>query len=103
MTRRKYKEYWTEVKRVVNLAGEPFVKQTTCCCGDPGGKRKDCAKAMGNKTPCRWWIRPPPMETSGGGIRESRERAGVCPANGGAGAATPRPRGQPPRRLTHGP
>lgn len=49
MTRRKWLEYWTEVKQVVN--GE--VKQTICCCEAPGASRKGCAIVSGNKTPCR--------------------------------------------------
>lgn len=47
-TLRKVREYWTEVKRIVD--GE--VKQTTCCKA-PGDTPKACAKATGNKTPCR--------------------------------------------------
>jgi hypothetical protein len=49
MTKRKILEYWTEVKRIVN--GE--VKQTACCCKDPGESRRDCMLKSGNKTPCR--------------------------------------------------
>ena len=49
MTKRKRYEFWTEVKRIVN--GE--VKQTVCCCKDPGAKPRQCADAAGNKTPCR--------------------------------------------------
>jgi hypothetical protein len=49
MTRRKWMEFWTEVKRIVN--GE--VKQTTCCCAAAGYSPKDCARVQGNKTPCR--------------------------------------------------
>jgi very-short-patch-repair endonuclease len=48
-TRRKVREYWTEVKRVVD--GE--VKQTTCCCASPGSTSKECRKVSGNKTACR--------------------------------------------------
>lgn len=48
-TRRKVREFWTETKRIVD--GE--VKQTTCCCKQPGGKAKVCSEASGNKTPCR--------------------------------------------------
>ncbi len=49
VTRRKVRDYWTEVKRIVR--GE--VKQTTCCCAAPGAKPKECAVVSGNKTPCR--------------------------------------------------
>lgn len=49
MTRRRWLEYWTEVKRVVG--GE--VVQTTCCCAEPGSHRRACSDAAGNKTPCR--------------------------------------------------
>ncbi len=48
-TRRRVRGLWTEVKRIVD--GE--VKQTTCCCADPGGAPAECAKAAGNKTRCR--------------------------------------------------
>lgn len=48
-TFRKYKDYWTEVKRIVN--GE--VKQTCCCCAGPGLTRRECSSKAGNKTPCR--------------------------------------------------
>lgn len=53
MTKRKYKKYWTEVKRVVEVDGEPVVKQTTCCCAAPGETPKGCSVVAGNKTPCR--------------------------------------------------
>ena len=54
MTRREYKEFWTEVKRVVVAEdGEPAVKQTICCCADPGMTRRQCADKAGNMTPCR--------------------------------------------------
>jgi hypothetical protein len=49
VTKRKRLTYWTEVKRIVN--GE--VKQTVCCCANPGATPKECAKTAGNKTPCR--------------------------------------------------
>ena len=52
-TRRKVREHWTEVKRVIWRNGEPVVKQTTCCCADPGAARRACAEAAGNKSPCR--------------------------------------------------
>lgn len=48
-TRRVIKIYWMEVKRIVN--GE--VKQTTCCCADPGMTAKECQAKSGNKTRCR--------------------------------------------------
>lgn len=53
MTKRKHLEYWTEVKQIVVIAGEPVVKQTTCCCAAPGSTRKGCSIVAGNKTPCR--------------------------------------------------
>lgn len=53
MTRRTYLKYWTEVKRIVVVDGEPHVKQTCCCCKDPGASRRDCMLRAGNKTPCR--------------------------------------------------
>lgn len=46
---RKTREHWTETKRIVN--GE--VKVTTCACRAPAAKRRECADATGNKTPCR--------------------------------------------------
>ena len=47
-------ELWTRVQRVIiDPDGNPQVKDTTCCCGAPGGMRRLCARAMGNKTPCR--------------------------------------------------
>lgn len=49
MTRRKVRDYWTEVKRVV----DGKVKQTTCCCKLPGAKPRERQQAKGNKTPCR--------------------------------------------------
>jgi hypothetical protein len=52
-TRRKVRDYWTEVKRVVIRDGAPEVKQTTCCCEAPGALAKECMIASGNKTPCR--------------------------------------------------
>ena len=48
-TKRKIREYWTEVKRVVD--GE--VKVTVCCCAAPGSTVKGCAIVAGNKTRCR--------------------------------------------------
>lgn len=56
VTRRKWKDYWTESKRVVTDGnGEPVVKQVTCCCSVAAGTRRECADARGNKTPCRCW------------------------------------------------
>lgn len=46
MTRRKYLEYWTEVKKIVN--GE--VKQTCCCCAIPGATARHCALWAKHKT-----------------------------------------------------
>lgn len=55
-TLRKHKEYWTESKQVVvGPDGEPAVKQVVCCCAAPAAKRRECADAAGNKTPCRCW------------------------------------------------
>lgn len=48
-TTRRYKTYWTEVKRIV--AGE--VKVTTCCCAGPGLTPQQCRDLSGNKNPCR--------------------------------------------------
>jgi hypothetical protein len=48
-TWRKILDCWTEAKFVVR--GE--VKQTTCCCADPGGTSKTCRLWSGNKTNCR--------------------------------------------------
>lgn len=48
MTKRKYKEFWTEVKRVVN--GE--VVETICCCKFPGESCRDCGLKSGHKNPC---------------------------------------------------
>lgn len=48
-TQRKVREYWTEVKRIVD--GE--VKQTCCCCASPGDSPRECSDKAGNKTPCR--------------------------------------------------
>ena len=53
MTKRERHEYWTEVKRIVVVDGEPVVKVSTCCCAAPGSTRKGCATVAGNKTPCR--------------------------------------------------
>lgn len=39
----------TETKRVVN----GVVKVATCACAAPAAKRRECADATGNKTPCR--------------------------------------------------
>lgn len=49
VTRRKWKEHWTEVKRVVD--GD--VKVTICCCAAPGATPDECRVASGNKTKCR--------------------------------------------------
>lgn len=49
---------WTEVKRVtLDPSGEPYVKQTVCCCDVPGGTRKECQLNREHpiKTPCRCW------------------------------------------------
>lgn len=48
-TMRKIRDYWTEVKRIVD--GE--VVQTLCCCKGAGLTRRQCADTSGNKTPCR--------------------------------------------------
>lgn len=54
VTRRKWLTHWTEVKRVVvGPDGEPTVKQTTCCCRVPGGRRGECAAVGHLKNPCR--------------------------------------------------
>lgn len=54
VTRRKWKEYWTESKRVVpDEDGTPTVKQVTCCCALAAATSRECADAAGNKTPCR--------------------------------------------------
>jgi len=46
--------YWTRVQKVViDKNGDPQVKDTTCCCAAAGGLRRVCARAAGNKTPCR--------------------------------------------------
>ncbi len=46
-------EYWTTVDRIVlDDDGEPQLKSTSCCCKAPGGTRKECQLAMGNRTPC---------------------------------------------------
>jgi hypothetical protein len=44
---------FAESKRVVLVAGEPAVKQVTCCCAAPASTRKGCSIVAGNKTPCR--------------------------------------------------
>jgi hypothetical protein len=49
VTRRNYKTYWTETKRVVG--GE--VKVVVCCCSSPGATRKECAASRNLKNPCR--------------------------------------------------
>jgi hypothetical protein len=55
-TKRKHLAHWHEVKRVViGPDGEPMVKQTTCCCKDPGASARDCMLRAGNKTRCRCW------------------------------------------------
>lgn len=52
--RRKVHTYWTEVKRIIiDNAGEPQVKVTTCCCAAPGGLRRICSRVGKRKTPCR--------------------------------------------------
>ena len=48
-TRRKIKEFWTDVHKVVD--GQVVV--TTCCCAAPGATAKGCAIVAGNKTRCR--------------------------------------------------
>ena len=53
MTKRPFKQFWTEVKRVCLKDGKPEVKQTTCCCKDPGESRRDCMIKAGHKNPCR--------------------------------------------------
>lgn len=55
VTRRKWKEYWTESKRVIiGKSGTPEVKQVTCCCSVAAtDDRMECARARSNKTPCR--------------------------------------------------
>ena len=53
VTRRNHLGHWTESKRVVVVGGEPVVKQVTCACALAAAPAKDCAKAAGNKTPCR--------------------------------------------------
>lgn len=56
VTRRKWKELYTESKRVVlDEDGEPVVKQVTCCCAVAAGTRHECSEAAGNKAPCRCW------------------------------------------------
>ena len=53
-TRTKVLEYWTRVTRaVIDDDGQPYLLVTTCCCEAPGGLRRVCARATGNKTPCR--------------------------------------------------
>ncbi len=53
MTKRKIKEFWTEVKRVLPDAnGEPVVKETTCCCARPGASARDCMLVAGHKSRC---------------------------------------------------
>jgi hypothetical protein len=49
-TRRKISGFWTEVHRSVS---EDEVKVTVCCCFSPGDTSRRCAKAAGNKAPCR--------------------------------------------------
>lgn len=52
--RRKIHEFWTMVERIVfDRDGEPQVHSTTCCCKAAGAMRRICARASGNKTPCR--------------------------------------------------
>ena len=53
-SRRKYLEYWTEIKRVVGGA----VVQTTCACAAAGATRKQCSLVAGNQTPCRCACHP---------------------------------------------
>lgn len=57
MTFRKWLDYWTEVKRVVLVDGEPVVKQTSCCCEEPGMSRRQCSDSPKRrypiKMPCR--------------------------------------------------
>ena len=48
-TTRKFNEYYTEVKRIV----DGKVKQTQCSCKGPGMTPKECATISGNKYPCR--------------------------------------------------
>jgi hypothetical protein len=53
-TFRKRLTYWTETHRVLpDEQGEPQVKVVCCCCASPAAKRRECADAAGNKTPCR--------------------------------------------------
>lgn len=52
-TFRKIREYWTEVKTVVEIQGKPVVVQTMCCCKGAGLTRRECADVSGNKTHCR--------------------------------------------------
>lgn len=49
-TYRRELKYWTVV-RSVDERGE--LRETTCCCAAPGSWRSSCAKASGNKMPCR--------------------------------------------------
>lgn len=51
-TKRNIRKYWTEVKHVIEVNGEPQVTMTICACGAPGATRRECATASGNKTPC---------------------------------------------------
>ncbi len=51
--RKRYGDLYTETHRVVKDGDEPAVKVVCCCCAAPAAKRRECADAAGNKTPCR--------------------------------------------------
>jgi hypothetical protein len=50
VTKRTYREHWTEVKRILP-SGD--LKVTICCCAAAGSTRKGCSIVARNKTPCR--------------------------------------------------
>lgn len=63
-TYRKHKTYWTETHRVVPIAqDQAAVKVVTCCCAAPAAKRRECANAAGNKTPCRCFCHSDKLDT----------------------------------------
>ena len=53
-TKTRVHEFWVRTQKIVmDREGQPQVKDTTCCCKAPGALRRVCARAQGNKTPCR--------------------------------------------------
>lgn len=49
-TKRNHLAHWHEVKRVIRGEGEPWVKQTTCCCASPGASSRECSIKANHKS-----------------------------------------------------